>query len=170
MTSEHDWTVLKVPEHPLTSGSVVGRADCGSVAHGFPVIVQRTQYTTSRGRVADKHAQAVTAGPHFRLICRPVFDVRQGRDEKNPSARSVREGSLEVLSQLEVRTLLTPARAAQRLFATAPWRSSTVAAIPTTPARSFDTTAIFGINLMQRNQGRTLRLKNAPAAASSTAR
>ncbi|MCG6965742.1 MAG: nucleotide 5'-monophosphate nucleosidase PpnN [Chromatiaceae bacterium] len=76
------------------------------------------------------------------------------------------EGSLEVLSQLEVRTLLdTSARGLYRLF-----RNCALAVLNsgshTDDAREiFDTYRDFGINLMQRNQGIKLRLENAPASA-----
>ncbi|MCP5312200.1 MAG: LOG family protein [Chromatiaceae bacterium] len=76
------------------------------------------------------------------------------------------EGSLEVLSQLEVKTLLdTSARGLYRLF-----RSCALAVLNsgshTDDAREiFDTYRDFGINLMQRNQGIKLRLENAPASA-----
>ncbi|HOP17114.1 MAG TPA: nucleotide 5'-monophosphate nucleosidase PpnN [Gammaproteobacteria bacterium] len=76
------------------------------------------------------------------------------------------EGSLEVLSQMEVRTLLdTSARGLYRLF-----RSCALAVLNsgshTDDAREiFNTYRDFGINLMQRNQGIKLRLENAPAAA-----
>jgi predicted Rossmann-fold nucleotide-binding protein len=76
------------------------------------------------------------------------------------------EGSLEVLSQVEVRTLLdTSARGLYRLF-----RNCALAVLNsgshTDNAREiFDTYRDFGINLMQRNQGIKLRLENAPAAA-----
>ena len=76
------------------------------------------------------------------------------------------EGSLEVLSQIEVRTLLdTSAAGLYRLF-----RSCALAVLnsgsDTDDAREiFDSYRDFGINLMQRNQGIKLRLENAPAAA-----
>ncbi|MGD8956925.1 MAG: nucleotide 5'-monophosphate nucleosidase PpnN [Chromatiaceae bacterium] len=76
------------------------------------------------------------------------------------------EGSLEVLSQLEVKTLLdTSARGLYRLF-----RNCALAVLNsgshTDDAREiFDNYRDFGINLMQRNQGIKLRLENAPAAA-----
>ncbi|MCB1922833.1 MAG: LOG family protein [Gammaproteobacteria bacterium] len=76
------------------------------------------------------------------------------------------EGKLEVLSQLEVRTLLdTSARGLYRLF-----RNCALAVLNsgshTDDAREiFDTYRDFGVNLMQRNQGIKLRLENAPAAA-----
>ena len=76
------------------------------------------------------------------------------------------EGSLEVLSQVEVKTLLdTSARGLYRLF-----RNCALAVLNsgshTDNAREiFDTYRDFGINLMQRNQGIKLRLENAPAAA-----
>ncbi len=76
------------------------------------------------------------------------------------------EGSLEVLSQIEVRTLLdTSARGLYRLF-----RNCALAVLNsgshTDDAREiFDSYRDFGINLMQRNQGIKLRLENAPAAA-----
>ena len=76
------------------------------------------------------------------------------------------EGKLEVLSQLEVRTLLdTSARGLYRLF-----RNCALAVLNsgsnTDDAREiFDTYRDFGINLMQRNQGIKLRLENAPASA-----
>jgi predicted Rossmann-fold nucleotide-binding protein len=76
------------------------------------------------------------------------------------------EGSLEVLSQLEVKTLLdTSAAGLYRLF-----RNCALAVLNsgshTDNAREiFDTYRDFGINLMQRNQGIKLRLENAPAAA-----
>ena len=76
------------------------------------------------------------------------------------------EGSLEVLSQLEVKTLLdTSAGGLYRLF-----RNCALAVLNsgshTDDAREiFETYRDFGINLMQRNQGIKLRLENAPAAA-----
>ena len=76
------------------------------------------------------------------------------------------EGKLEVLSQLEVKTLLdTSARGLYRLF-----RICALAVLNsgshTDDAREiFATYRDFGINLMQRNQGIKLRLENAPAAA-----
>jgi hypothetical protein len=76
------------------------------------------------------------------------------------------EGSLEVLSQLEVRTLLdTSAAGLYRLF-----RNCALAVLNsgshTDDAREiFDTYRDFGINLQQRNQGIKLRLENAPEAA-----
>lgn len=76
------------------------------------------------------------------------------------------EGSLEVLSQIEVRTLLdTSARGLYRLF-----RNCALAVLNsgshTDDAREiFETYRDFGINLMQRNQGIKLRLENAPASA-----
>ena len=85
---------------------------------------------------------------------------------KRFSASVSPEGSLEVLSQLEVRTLLdTSASGLYRLF-----RNCALAVLNsgshTDDAREiFDTYRDFGINLMQRNQGIKLRLENAPAAA-----
>ena len=85
---------------------------------------------------------------------------------KRISASVSPEGSLEVLSQLEVKTLLdTSARGLYRLF-----RSCALAVLNsgshTDDAREiFDTYRDFGINLMQRNQGIKLRLENAPASA-----
>jgi len=76
------------------------------------------------------------------------------------------EGSLEVLSQREVNSLLdTSARGLYRLF-----RNCALAVLNsgshTDDAREiFDNYRDFGINLMQRNQGIKLRLENAPAAA-----
>jgi predicted Rossmann-fold nucleotide-binding protein len=76
------------------------------------------------------------------------------------------EGSLEILSQLEVKTLLdTSARGLYRLF-----RNCALAVLNsgsrTDDAREiFDNYRDFGINLMQRNQGIKLRLENAPAEA-----
>jgi predicted Rossmann-fold nucleotide-binding protein len=76
------------------------------------------------------------------------------------------EGSLEVLSQIEVKTLLdTSARGLYRLF-----RNCALAVLNsgshTDDAREiFDSYRDFGINLMQRNQGIKLRLENAPASA-----
>jgi predicted Rossmann-fold nucleotide-binding protein len=76
------------------------------------------------------------------------------------------EGSLEVLSQREVNSLLdTSARGLYRLF-----RSCALAVLNsgsrTDDAREiFNNYRDFGINLMQRNQGIKLRLENAPAAA-----
>ena len=76
------------------------------------------------------------------------------------------EGKLEVLSQLEVKTLLdTSARGLYRLF-----RNCALAVLNsgshTDDAREiFATYRDFGINLMQRNQGIKLRLENAPSAA-----
>lgn len=85
----------------------------------------------------------------------------------NRISASVRpEGKLEVLSQLEVKTLLdTSARGLYRLF-----RNCALAVLNsgshTDDAREiFATYRDFGINLMQRNQGIKLRLENAPAAA-----
>ena len=85
---------------------------------------------------------------------------------KRISASVSPEGKLEVLSQLEVRTLLdTSARGLYRLF-----RNCALAVLNsgshTDDAREiFDTYRDFGVNLMQRNQGIKLRLENAPAAA-----
>ncbi|MGB5638923.1 MAG: pyrimidine/purine nucleosidase domain-containing protein, partial [Sedimenticolaceae bacterium] len=76
------------------------------------------------------------------------------------------EGSLEVLSQREVNSLLdTSARGLYRLF-----RNCALAVLNsgshTDDAREiFDNYRDFGINLMQRNQGIKLRLENAPASA-----
>jgi predicted Rossmann-fold nucleotide-binding protein len=76
------------------------------------------------------------------------------------------EGSLEVLSQMEVSTLLdTSARGLYGLF-----RNCALAVLnsgsQTDDAREiFDAYRDFGINLKQRNQGIKLRLENAPAAA-----
>jgi predicted Rossmann-fold nucleotide-binding protein len=76
------------------------------------------------------------------------------------------EGSLEVLSQREVKTLLdTSAAGLYRLF-----RNCALAVLNsgshTDDAREiFDTYRDFGINLQQRNQGIKLRLENAPEAA-----
>jgi predicted Rossmann-fold nucleotide-binding protein len=76
------------------------------------------------------------------------------------------EGSLEVLSQIEVKTLLdTSAQGLYRLF-----RSCALAVLNTgshtDDAREiFDSYRDFGINLKQRNQGIKLRLENAPASA-----
>ncbi len=76
------------------------------------------------------------------------------------------EGSLEVLSQREVNSLLdTSARGLYRRF-----RSCALAVLNsgshTDDAREiFDNYRDFGINLMQRNQGIKLRLENAPASA-----
>ena len=76
------------------------------------------------------------------------------------------EGSLEVLSQLEVKTLLdTSARGLYRVF-----RNCALAVLNsgshTDDAREiFATYRDFGINLMQRNQGIKLRLENAPVTA-----
>ncbi len=85
---------------------------------------------------------------------------------KKLSASVSPEGSLEVLSQREVQTLLDSSAAGlYRLF-----RSCALAVLnsgsQTDDARAiFDTYRDFGINLMQRNQGIKLRLENAPAAA-----
>ena len=85
---------------------------------------------------------------------------------KRMSASVSPEGSLEILSQLEVKTLLdTSARGLYRLF-----RNCALAVLNsgshTDDAREiFQTYRDFGINLMQRNQGIKLRLENAPAAA-----
>jgi predicted Rossmann-fold nucleotide-binding protein len=85
---------------------------------------------------------------------------------KRISASVSPEGSLEVLSQLEVKTLLdTSAAGLYRLF-----RNCALAVLNsgshTDDAREiFETYRDFGINLMQRNQGIKLRLENAPAAA-----
>ena len=76
------------------------------------------------------------------------------------------EGSLEVLSQREVNSLLdTSARGLYKLF-----RNCALAVLNsgshTDDAREiFDNYRDFGINLMQRNQGIKLRLENAPATA-----
>jgi hypothetical protein len=76
------------------------------------------------------------------------------------------EGSLEVLSQREVNSLLdTSARGLYRLF-----RNCALAVLNsgshTDDAREvFENYRDFGINLMQRNQGIKLRLENAPASA-----
>ena len=76
------------------------------------------------------------------------------------------EGSLEVLSQREVNSLLdTSARGLYRLF-----RNCALAVLNsgshTDDAREiFDNYRDFGINLMPRNQGIKLRLENAPASA-----
>jgi len=76
------------------------------------------------------------------------------------------EGSLEVLSQLEVNALLdTSARGLYRLF-----RRCALAVLNcgshTDDAREiFDTYRDFGVHLMQRNRGIKLRLENAPASA-----
>jgi predicted Rossmann-fold nucleotide-binding protein len=76
------------------------------------------------------------------------------------------EGSLEVLSQVEVRTLLdSSAQGLYRLF-----RNCALAVLNsgshTDDAREiFDSYRDFGINLKQRNQGIMLRLENAPADA-----
>ncbi len=85
---------------------------------------------------------------------------------KKVSASVSPEGSLEVLSQLEVNALLdTSARGLYGLF-----RRCSLAVLNcgshTDDAREiFDTYRDFGINLMQRNQGIKLRLENAPATA-----
>ncbi len=85
---------------------------------------------------------------------------------KRISASVSPEGSLEVLSQLEVRTLLdTSAAGLYRLF-----RNCALAVLNsgshTDDAREiFESYRDFGINLMQRNQGIKLRLENAPATA-----
>jgi len=85
---------------------------------------------------------------------------------KKISASVSPEGSLEVLSQQEVRTLLdTSARGLYRLF-----RNCALAVLNsgshTDDAREiFDTYRDFGINLVQRDQGIQLRLENAPPAA-----
>ncbi len=76
------------------------------------------------------------------------------------------QGSLEVLSQLEVNALLdTSARGLYRLF-----RRCALAVLnsgsQTDNAREiFETYRDFGIHLMQRNRGVRLRLENAPASA-----
>ncbi len=76
------------------------------------------------------------------------------------------EGSLEVLSQLEVNALLdTSARGLYGVF-----RRCSLAVLNsgshTDDARAiFNAYRDFGINLIQRNQGITLRLENAPASA-----
>ncbi len=76
------------------------------------------------------------------------------------------QGSLEVLSQLEVNALLdTSARGLYRLF-----RRCALAVLncgsETDNAREiFDTYRDFGVHLMQRNRGVKLRLENAPASA-----
>lgn len=85
---------------------------------------------------------------------------------KKISASVSPEGSLEVLSQREVRTLLdTSARGLYRLF-----RNCALAVLNTGShtdnARDiFEAYKDFGINLMQRNQGIKLRLENAPESA-----
>ena len=85
---------------------------------------------------------------------------------KKISASVSPEGSLEVLSQREVKTLLdTSARGLYRLF-----RSCALAVLNsgshTDDAREiFENYRDFGINLMQRNQGVKLRLENAPETA-----
>ena len=85
---------------------------------------------------------------------------------KKVSASVSPEGSLEVLSQLEVKTLLdTSAGGLYRLF-----RSCALAVLNsgshTDDAREiFETYRDFGINLMQRDQGIKLRLENAPPHA-----
>lgn len=85
---------------------------------------------------------------------------------KKISASVSPEGSLEVLSQIEVKTLLdTSAGGLYRLF-----RNCALAVLNsgshTDDAREiFDTYRDFGINLMQRNQGIKLRLENAPTQA-----
>lgn len=85
---------------------------------------------------------------------------------KRMSASVSPEGSLEVLSQLEVRTLLdTSAGGLYRQF-----RNCALAVLNsgshTDDARQiFESYRDFGINLTQRNQGIHLRLENAPAAA-----
>ena len=85
---------------------------------------------------------------------------------KRISASVSPEGSLEVLSQLEVRTLLdTSAGGLYRQF-----RNCALAVLNsgshTDDARQvFELYRDFGINLTQRNQGIHLRLENAPAAA-----
>ncbi len=76
------------------------------------------------------------------------------------------EGSLEVLSQLEVNALLdTSARGLYRLF-----RRCALAVLncgsETDNARDiFESYGDFGIHLMQRNRGIKLRLENAPSSA-----
>jgi len=91
---------------------------------------------------------------------------RLGTRMKRISASVNPEGSLEVLSQLEVKTLLdTSARGVYRVF-----RSCALAVLntgsTTDNAREiFETFRDFGINLMQHNKGVHLRLENAPAAA-----
>ena len=76
------------------------------------------------------------------------------------------QGSLEVLSQLEVNALLdTSARGLYQLF-----RRCALAVLncgsQTDNAREiFETYKDFGIHLMQRNRGVKLRLENAPASA-----
>ena len=85
---------------------------------------------------------------------------------KRISASVSPEGSLEVLSQLEVRTLLdTSAGGLYRRF-----RNCALAVLNsgshTDDARQvFESYRDFGIHLTQRNQGIHLRLENAPAAA-----
>lgn len=85
---------------------------------------------------------------------------------KKVSASVSPEGSLEVLSQREVKTLLdTSARGLYRLF-----RNCALAVLNsgsrTDDAREiFETYRDFGINLMQRDQGIRLRLENAPPDA-----
>ncbi len=76
------------------------------------------------------------------------------------------EGSLEVLSQLEVKTLLdTSARGLYRLF-----RNCALAVLNTgsqtdDPRQIFEAYADFEIGLLQRNRGVKVQLENAPASA-----
>ena len=85
---------------------------------------------------------------------------------KKISASVSPEGSLEVLSQREVKTVLdTSARGLYRLF-----RNCALAVLNTgsntDDAREiFERYRDFGVNLMQRNQGIKLRLENAPETA-----
>ncbi|MGB1109715.1 MAG: nucleotide 5'-monophosphate nucleosidase PpnN [Gammaproteobacteria bacterium] len=82
------------------------------------------------------------------------------------SANVSPEGSLEILSQVEVNALLdTSANGLYRLF-----RSCALAVLNTgsetdDPVELFEAYRDFGINLQQRDRGISLRLENAPATA-----
>ncbi len=94
------------------------------------------------------------------------IDMLQTPAPEKFSASVRPQGSLEVLSQLEVNALLdTSARGLYQLF-----RRCALAVLNsgshTDNARViFDTYRDFGIHLMQRNRGVKLRLENAPASA-----
>jgi len=87
----------------------------------------------------------------------------------NPTriSASVRpEGSLEVLSQLEVNALLdTSARGLYRLFRRCALAVLNCGSHTDNAREIFDTYRDFGVHLMQRNRGIKLRLENAPASA-----
>jgi pyrimidine/purine-5'-nucleotide nucleosidase len=76
------------------------------------------------------------------------------------------EGSLEVLSQLEVNALLdTSARGLYRLFRRCALAVLNCGSHTDNAREIFDSYRDFGIHLMQRNRGVKLRLENAPASA-----